>query len=74
MNELTPEQWWDQVIKLEVAFADLFGFFPTYWRPPYTECNELCHSNLDGLGYHVVCRLSSFDGAISYPPLPCYSV
>ena len=44
----------EQLIKNEAVFADVLGFVPTYFRPPYTSCDEQCYSVLDELAYHVV--------------------
>lgn len=55
LDSLTPQQVTDQVIKNEIAFSDVFGFFPTYLRPPYGFCSgSTCLSTLGNLGYHVV--------------------
>jgi peptidoglycan/xylan/chitin deacetylase (PgdA/CDA1 family) len=43
-----------QVVYNEMAFRNIFGFFPTYLRPPYAACyNDGCLAFLDSLGYHV---------------------
>lgn len=44
----------EQLVKNEAVFADVLGFVPTYFRPPYTSCDEQCYSVLNELGYHVV--------------------
>lgn len=38
----------------EMAFRDVFGFFPAYMRPPYASCYGDCLGFVGGLGYHVV--------------------
>jgi peptidoglycan/xylan/chitin deacetylase (PgdA/CDA1 family) len=45
-----------EIIYNEMAFRNLFGWIPTYWRPPYLECstNTGCLGLLGNLGYHVV--------------------
>ncbi|KAH8651148.1 hypothetical protein BX600DRAFT_473154 [Xylariales sp. PMI_506] len=45
-----------QVIYNEMAFRNLFGFFPAYLRPPYDECSSAsgCLDDLTDLGYHLV--------------------
>lgn len=35
-----------------MAFRNILGYFPTYFRPPYSECNEMCQSVLKRYGYH----------------------
>lgn len=54
INSITNEQKHDQIIKNEIALADVFGFFPTYYRPPYTGCGMDCIAELGDYGYHVV--------------------
>ncbi|KAL8352759.1 hypothetical protein RB601_002874 [Gaeumannomyces tritici] len=44
----------EQLVKNEAIFADVLGFVPTYFRPPYTACDEQCYSVLKELAYHVV--------------------
>lgn len=45
-----------QVIYNEMAFRNLFGFFPTYLRPPYGECtsDSGCLDDVTNLGYHII--------------------
>jgi hypothetical protein len=54
MNSITDEEKKYQIIKLERALADIIGFFPTYYRPPYTSCGVECYAQLSAYGYHVV--------------------
>jgi peptidoglycan/xylan/chitin deacetylase (PgdA/CDA1 family) len=44
----------DDMVKAEIALSDILGFFPTYMRPPYVECDLNCAADLKDLGYHVV--------------------
>lgn len=43
-----------EVLLNEQFFIDTLGFFPTYFRPPYTSCGSNCLRVLDQWGYHVV--------------------
>ncbi|KAK6703907.1 hypothetical protein SNK05_007850 [Fusarium graminearum] len=45
-----------EMIYNEMAFRNLFGWIPTYMRPPYLECNagSGCLAEMSRLGYHVV--------------------
>ncbi|UKZ75005.1 hypothetical protein TrVFT333_002677 [Trichoderma virens FT-333] len=45
-----------QIIYNEMAFRNIFGFFPTYLRPPYGTCSRDsgCLDYVTSLGYHVV--------------------
>lgn len=38
----------------EMALRNIFGFFPTYIRPPYLDCGSACLSSLQGYGYHII--------------------
>ncbi|SPN99705.1 uncharacterized protein DNG_02556 [Cephalotrichum gorgonifer] len=53
MESISVQEQQFQIAKLETALADLFGFFPTYYRPPYTGCGEGCIAALGARGYHV---------------------
>ncbi|CAM1510179.1 Fc.00g005140.m01.CDS01 [Cosmosporella sp. VM-42] len=46
----------EQVIYNEMAFRNIFGWFPKYFRPPYGSCTSEsgCLNYLNQLGYHVV--------------------
>lgn len=68
MESITPEQKHDQIVKNEIALADIFGFFPTYYRPPYTGCGVDCIGELGGYGYHVVRHgLTAIDSLSIHP-------
>lgn len=45
-----------EIIYNEMAFRNLFGWIPTYMRPPYLECSSSsgCLSLLNTLGYHII--------------------
>ncbi|KAF5620508.1 chitin deacetylase 1 [Fusarium sp. NRRL 52700] len=45
-----------QIIYNEMAFRNIFGFFPKYLRPPYGTCNRVsgCLDYVTKLGYHVI--------------------
>lgn len=45
-----------EMIYNEMAFRNIFGWFPTYMRPPYLDCSSStgCLSLLNTLGYHVI--------------------
>lgn len=53
LNLATAEELDDEIIKNEMAFNLIFGFIPTYFRPPYGNCNAACISALDSYGYHI---------------------
>ncbi|KAF6833304.1 polysaccharide deacetylase [Colletotrichum plurivorum] len=45
-----------EIIYNEMAFRNLFGWIPTYMRPPYLECSagSGCQNLLRTLGYHII--------------------
>ena len=72
MSVSTPAQRHTEIIMNERAFVDVLGFFPTYFRPPYTRCPADCMAELGALGYHVVSDLDSHypttAGSLGAPP------
>ncbi|KAM0508537.1 hypothetical protein ACHAQF_003738 [Verticillium nonalfalfae] len=53
LTTLTESKFRNQMNYLEIALADLFGYFPTYMRPPYSACDGACETLLNELGYHI---------------------
>ncbi|KAL5866620.1 hypothetical protein ACKVWC_010513 [Pyricularia oryzae] len=53
LTALTTAQRQDQMVKNEMAFRNILGYFPTYMRPPFSECDAACESQLKKLGYHI---------------------
>jgi len=53
LTDLDPTTFNNQMIYNEMAFNNIMGKFPTYMRPPYSECNDTCGDILATLGYHV---------------------
>ena len=53
---LTRQQRLDQMYYNEMAFRNILGFFPTYMRPPYSDCDAAsgCEADMAALGYNVV--------------------
>lgn len=43
-----------QIGENERVISDVLGYYPTYFRPPYTSCGSNCMAQLGQLGYHVV--------------------
>jgi peptidoglycan/xylan/chitin deacetylase (PgdA/CDA1 family) len=56
LSSLTHEERVQEMVKNEMAFRNLFGFFPTYMRPPYGDCTSKsnCTEDIAKLGYHIV--------------------
>ena len=46
----------DQMVKNERAIANIIGKYPTYMRPPYSQCSQEsgCVADMKALGYHRV--------------------
>ncbi|KAF8865745.1 glycoside hydrolase/deacetylase [Acephala macrosclerotiorum] len=53
LSSLDATTFNNQIIYNEMAFRNILGYFPTYMRPPYSECNSVCESRLKTLGYHI---------------------
>lgn len=71
LSNLTTQQREDQMIFNEMAFRNIFGFFPTYMRPPYSQANHGANDTMADLGYHIIYFNIDSDGkfvcsAISY--------
>jgi hypothetical protein len=45
-----------QMVKNERAIANVIGKYPTYMRPPYSQCDDAsgCNADMQALGYHRV--------------------
>ncbi|KAF4967902.1 hypothetical protein FZEAL_10461, partial [Fusarium zealandicum] len=56
LNEVNSTIQRTEMIYNEMAFRNIFGWIPTYMRPPYLECNvgSGCLDLMGELGYHVV--------------------
>ncbi|KUJ20039.1 glycoside hydrolase/deacetylase [Mollisia scopiformis] len=53
LTSLDATTFQNQMIYNEMAFRNILGYFPTYMRPPYSECDSTCESRLQKLGYHI---------------------
>lgn len=54
LTNMTIEQKHNQIYYNEMAFRNILGFFPTYMRPPYSECDNATQDMLSDMGYHIV--------------------
>jgi peptidoglycan/xylan/chitin deacetylase (PgdA/CDA1 family) len=54
LTALTLAQRQNQIYYNEMAFRNILGFFPTYLRPPYSECDNDTQAMLYDMGYHIV--------------------
>lgn len=56
LNKLSTIERRQQMVKNEMAFRNIMGFWPTYMRPPFDSCqtDTGCRSDMDALGYHII--------------------
>ncbi|TQV92463.1 hypothetical protein V2A60_007152 [Cordyceps javanica] len=56
LNKVNKTIQYSEIVYNEMAFRNIFGYFPTYMRPPYLECSagSGCTDVLRTLGYHIV--------------------
>lgn len=55
LSNLTSVQRKQQMWSNEMAIRNILGFFPTYMRPPYSDCTAEsgCEDDMAELGYHI---------------------
>ncbi|KAK4937715.1 hypothetical protein LTR10_021725 [Elasticomyces elasticus] len=53
LTDMSEEHMINQMHYNEMAFRNVLGFFPTYMRPPYSECNSTCQAIMKKMGYHL---------------------
>jgi peptidoglycan/xylan/chitin deacetylase (PgdA/CDA1 family) len=70
LSSLTSAQRLDQLTKNERAIANIIGKYPTYLRPPYSECSKAsgCWADTLALGYHRIINDLDTDDYLN--PLP----
>lgn len=68
LSAITKEQRYEQMVKNEMAIANVIGKFPTYMRPPYSSCSEEsgCTQDMVDLGYVVSYFDLDTDGTIPF--------
>jgi len=54
MSSLDPGSRVQEIVKLDQTVAKVIGKSPTYFRPPFANCNAECLADMGRLGYHVV--------------------
>ena len=54
LQNITSDLRKQQMVKNERAFANIIGKYPTYMRPPYSQCDAAsgCQADMKALGYH----------------------
>lgn len=53
LPEISDAQLDNQIFYNEIALTDILGYFPTYFRPPYSASSDKVDRRLGELGYHV---------------------
>ena len=53
LSAITEAEVYDQMVKNEMAIRNIIGKYPTYMRPPYSSCNEVCQNVMQELGYVI---------------------
>ncbi|KAJ2902632.1 chitin deacetylase [Zalerion maritima] len=56
LNQVNPDIRESEMVYNEMAFRNIFGWFPTYMRPPYAYCywSTGCTDTVSALGYHII--------------------
>ncbi|APA08080.1 hypothetical protein SS1G_00265 [Sclerotinia sclerotiorum 1980 UF-70] len=56
LSNISHDLRMQQMVKNEMAFNNIIGKWPTYMRPPYSDCTEAsgCWADMQTLGYHRV--------------------
>ncbi|KAK2592804.1 hypothetical protein QQS21_009508 [Conoideocrella luteorostrata] len=56
LNQATETDRRAEIVNNEMAMRNIFGWIPTYFRPPYLECNagSGCENTLGDLAYHSI--------------------
>lgn len=56
LDKVNKTVQFSEIIYNEMAFRNIFGWIPTYMRPPYLECSTEsgCTDTLETLGYHII--------------------
>ncbi|KAI1077181.1 polysaccharide deacetylase [Whalleya microplaca] len=69
LTATSPEETEEEIIWNEMAFVEALGFFPTYFRPPYTSCGWDCAHAIARWGYHMVSDIEIFHPTLFKKPL-----
>lgn len=55
LDQISSDLRKQQMVKNERAIANILGYYPTYMRPPYSQCaTPGCKADMQALGYHRV--------------------
>jgi hypothetical protein len=69
LDTINGQQRQNQIVYNEIALGNILGRYPTYVRPPYSQCSSDCQTLMEDLGYHVINFDVDIEDAISYPDL-----
>ncbi|EAT80896.2 hypothetical protein HBI56_186420 [Parastagonospora nodorum] len=53
LDQISEDQRYEEMVLTEMAIRNILGKYPTYMRPPYTECFESCQRVMKNLGYVI---------------------
>ncbi|KAF2651810.1 carbohydrate esterase family 4 protein [Lophiostoma macrostomum CBS 122681] len=53
LSSLNDTMLSQQVEYVEMAVRNILGFIPTYFRPPYDDCQASCQAFMNKMGYHI---------------------
>jgi peptidoglycan/xylan/chitin deacetylase (PgdA/CDA1 family) len=66
LDTLSSEERKIEMYRNERAIANILGRYPTYMRPPYISCGELCTYDMKDLGYQII-NWSADSGDSTFP-------
>jgi peptidoglycan/xylan/chitin deacetylase (PgdA/CDA1 family) len=69
LDIINGQQRQAQMVYNEIALGNILGRYPTYMRPPYSQCASECQSLMADLGYHIVNFDVDIEDAINHPDL-----
>jgi peptidoglycan/xylan/chitin deacetylase (PgdA/CDA1 family) len=69
LDTISGAQRQAQIVYNEIAFGNILGRYPTYIRPPYSQCASDCQALMTDLAYHVINFDVDIEDAIGHPDL-----
>jgi peptidoglycan/xylan/chitin deacetylase (PgdA/CDA1 family) len=69
LDTINGQQRQAQMVYNEIALGKILGRYPTYMRPPYSQCASECQALMADLGYHVINFDVDIEDAIKNPDL-----
>ena len=74
LNVISSDMRKQQMFKNERAIANVIGKYPTYMRPPYSQCDDAsgCNADIKALGYHRVYFDLDTQDTVNFLPTEIY--